>query len=99
MRMDCRCGGSALTGLGGAGSCERLRVRGGRMILLCHLVQVLTEMMTIPARSGGPRDASPGLHRRHCGGIKSLEDELRALRLEAMPLLGIWMALWQPFCG
>jgi hypothetical protein len=95
---DWRCSRSALTGLAEAGSCEQLLVQADRMMLLRCLGQSLTEKTPIPARSGGPTDASPGLHRRHCGAIKSLEGELMALRCGAMPLLGTWMALWQPFC-
>lgn len=95
---DWTCSRSALTGLGEAGSCERLPVQAGQTMLLRCLGQPLTETTPIPARSGGPTDASPGLHRRHCGVIKSLEGELMALRPGAMPLLGTWMALWQPFC-
>lgn len=98
MRNDWTCSRSALTGLGEAGSCERLPVQAGRRMLLRCLGQLLTETTPIPARSGGPTDASPGLHRRHCGAIKNLEGELMALRPGAMPLLGTWMALWQPFC-
>lgn len=95
---DWTCSRSALTGLGEAGSCERLPVQAGQTMLLRCLGQPLTETTPIPARSGGPTDASPGLHRRHCGVIKSLEGELMALRPGEMPLLGTWMALWQPFC-
>lgn len=94
----CILGNGIGIGLGEAGSCERLLVQAGRMMLLRCLGQPLTETTPIPARSGGPTDASPGLHRRHCGAIKSLEGELMALRPGAMPLLGTWMALWQPFC-
>jgi hypothetical protein len=78
--QDWRCRRSALTGLGEAGSCERLLVQAGRMMLLRCLGRPLTETTPIPARSGGPTDASLGLHRRHCGAIKSLEGELMALR-------------------
>lgn len=95
---DWRCSRSALTGLGEAGSCEQLLVQAGRMMLLRCSGQPLTETTPIPARSGGRIDASPGLHRRHCGAVESLEGELMALRHGAMPLLSTWMALWQPFC-
>ena len=95
---DWRCSRNALTGLEEAGSYERLLVQAGRMMLLRCLGQVLTGTMPFPVRLGGPTDAWLGLHRRHCGAIKSLEGELMALRPGAMPLLGICTALWQPFC-
>lgn len=95
---DRRCSRSALTGLGEAGSCERMLVQADRTMLLRCLGQVLTATTPFLARLGGPTDAWLGLHQRHCGSRKSLEGELMALRPGAMPLLGICTALWQPFC-
>jgi hypothetical protein len=54
---DSRCGRGILTGLGEAGSCEQLRGRGDRMILLRFLARLLTETTPIPDRSGGRTDA------------------------------------------
>jgi hypothetical protein len=75
-----------LTDHGEAESCEPLRVQQDRMIVLRCQAQVLTETTPFQARSCGPTDAATGLHRRHCGAIKSPGGELRVPRPGEVPL-------------